>query len=57
MLMKVLGWIAVLGSLGCGIGIIVTHTSSLYLRVGIICPLVLLWGLYEITRRRIKEPT
>lgn len=55
--MKVLGWIAVLGSLGCGIGIIVTHTSSLYLRVGIICPLVLLWGLYEITRRRIKEPT
>ena len=56
MFRKVLGWIAVGGSLAVGIGLIVTvilgehYSAGLYVRAGIILPIVLIYGLYEVRR-------
>ena len=56
MFRKVLGWIAVGGSLAVGIGLIVTvimgehYSTGLYVRAGIILPVVLIYGLYEVRR-------
>ncbi len=56
MFLKVLGWVAFIGSIGTGIALLIFSlagediSSGTYIRAAIILPIVLIYGLYQIRK-------
>lgn len=56
------GWLALVGALIVGLGLLVTrvmgqqYSSSLYIRAGIVLPIIFLYGLARVLTKRRRPP-